>query len=209
MKQSAKEEYWNVLTHGVGALLSVVGLMLLIFYNSNKTSYATLSIWIYGLSAFLLFSISTIYHYVKSVETKNLLRKFDHISIYFLIAGTYTPICLIPLANGIGWYFFWIVWGITAIGIILKLFFTGRFEGLSLLLYLAMGWLIVFDFKNLMEVLSKNQLLLLMLGGVFYTVGVVFYAIKKIPFHHVIWHLFVLAGAIAHFFMILDVIKAY
>ena len=127
MKQSAKEEYWNVLTHGVGALLSVVGLMLLIFYNSNKTSYATLSIWIYGLSAFLLFSISTIYHYVKSVETKNLLRKFDHISIYFLIAGTYTPICLIPLANGIGWYFFWIVWGITAIGIILKLFLQTRF----------------------------------------------------------------------------------
>ncbi|MEL4307842.1 PAQR family membrane homeostasis protein TrhA [Joostella sp. CR20] len=207
MEQSVKEEKWNFLTHALGTVLSIVGLVILLLNNEHNSNYATFSIWVYSFSACLLFTASALYHYVSVVATKTLLRKFDHIGIYFLIAGTYTPVCLISLADGIGGRFFWIVWGITALGVVLKLFFTGRFEALSLLLYLAMGWLIVFDFNNLMEVLTKQQLVLLILGGVFYTIGTVFYAIKKIPFHHVIWHLFVLAGAIAHFLMILAIVR--
>ncbi|QLE01571.1 hemolysin III family protein [Galbibacter sp. BG1] len=206
MDQSKKEEFWNALTHGIGALLSMVGLVYLLQQDSHKTAYSTLSIWIYGLSAFLLFSISTVYHAVTNIGKKTFLRKLDHISIYFLIAGTYTPVCLISLESGSGWSFFWTVWGIAAVGLILKLFFTGKFEYLSLLLYLAMGWLIVFDVKNLMAALSKPELLYLVMGGLFYTIGIVFYAIKKIPYHHVIWHFFVLGGAISHYFMVLSLV---
>ncbi|MCM5664282.1 PAQR family membrane homeostasis protein TrhA [Galbibacter mesophilus] len=206
MHQTKKEELWNAVTHGVGAVLSLVGLVVLLTSDNHKTEFSTLSIWMYGLSAFLLFSISTLYHSVSDAEKKIFLRKLDHISIYFLIAGTYTPVCLIALENGSGWSMFWVVWGITAVGMILKLFFTGKFEYLSLLLYLAMGWLIIFDVQNLIATLSRESLTLLIVGGLFYTVGVVFYAIKRIPYYHVIWHFFVLGGAISHYFMVLSLV---
>jgi hemolysin III len=119
-----------------------------------------------------------------------------------LIAGTYTPVLLITLPDSLGWTLFWVVWGIAIFGVFLKLFFTGRFEVFSTLLYLVMGWLIVFDFSTLVDRIEANGLLLFYSGGLFYTVGIVFYAIQKIPYNHVIWHLFVLAGAISHFFMI-------
>ncbi|MCW8980430.1 MAG: hemolysin III family protein, partial [Altibacter sp.] len=150
---------------------------------------------------------STIYHAVTHESWKETCRKIDHISIYFLIAGTYTPVALISLEASSGWYLFWTVWGIAALGTVLKIFFTGRYEIISLLLYLIMGWLIVVDLENLLEQQSTLGIALLMLGGAFYTIGILFYAIRKIPFNHVIWHFFVLGGSIAHFFFIfLDVI---
>ena len=202
-----EEEFWNALSHGIGALMGFFGLIYLLILDAHKSAYSTLSIVFYGVSIILLYTASTIYHILTSVSWKHIFRKIDHISIYFLIAGTYTPVALISLASGNGWIIFWTVWGIAAVGTILKLFFTGRFEILSLLLYLAMGWLIVFDWDNLVIVSSKQGIDLLMLGGGFYTVGILFYAIRKIPFNHFIWHLFVLAGSICHFlFIFIDVI---
>ncbi|UOB17195.1 PAQR family membrane homeostasis protein TrhA [Abyssalbus ytuae] len=203
MEQTVLEEKWNAISHGVGILLGVVGLIVLLFFNNQRTDFSTMSIIFYGLSVIVLYTSSTIYHAVRDVKWKNIWRKFDHISIYFLIAGTYTPVSLITLERGSGWLIFWIVWGIAAIGTLLKIFFTGKFEILSLLLYLAMGWLIVFDLNDLVANTTFFGLNLLMLGGAFYTIGILFYVIKKIPYNHVIWHFFVLGGSISHFFFIL------
>jgi hemolysin III len=199
--QSHSEERLNALTHAIGAILGIVALVLLIVYNTNKTDYSLFSVIVYGLSIIILFSASTLYHSVKDERKKHYFRIIDHISIYLLIAGTYTPVLLISLNESLGWTLFYIVWGIAAFGIILKLFFTGKFEVFSTLLYLVMGWLIIFDFSNLAK-LFGDGILFLFAGGLAYTVGIVFYAIHRIPYHHVIWHLFVLAGAIFHFFMI-------
>lgn len=203
MDQTPYEEKLNAWTHGVGIALSLIGLGVLIYLDSGKTSYSTLSIVIYGLSAIVLFSASTLYHSARKPRVKNLFRLLDHIAIYFLIAGTYTPMALIPMEKGSGWIMFTVVWIIAVIGSIFKIFFMGKYERLSLMFYLFMGWLILFDIKGLFENLSTAALVLLMVGGAFYTVGTVFYSARKIPYHHVIWHLFVLGGAVSHFFMVL------
>ncbi len=203
MEQTRKEELWNVISHSLGIVLGIVGLVLLLVFDTDKTRFSTMSILFYAISIIVLFSASTIYHAVTDSERKKFWRTIDHISIYYLIAGTYTPVALITLESGSGWTIFWIVWIIAIIGTILKVFFTGKFEIISLLLYLAMGWLIIFDISNLMASVSSTGLNLLMLGGAFYTIGIIFYAIRKIPFNHVIWHFFVLGGAISHFFFIL------
>lgn len=200
--QTAFEERLNAWSHGLGAALGIVGLILLIVFLKQDTPYALFSVIIYGVSIIILFLASTFYHAVKSERRKHYFRIVDHISIYFLIAGTYTPVLLIVLPDSLGWELFWTVWGIAAFGVILKLFFTGKFETFSTLLYLVMGWLIVFDFSTLADRMATNGLLFLFAGGLFYTVGIVFYAIEKIPFNHVIWHFFVLGGAICHFFMV-------
>lgn len=200
--QSHKEELLNAYTHGLGALLGIVGLILLLLKNNSEVPFSTFSVLVYGISIIVLFSASTLYHSVKKERQKHYFRIVDHISIYFLIAGTYTPVLLITLADTRGWLLFWVVWGIAAFGVILKLFFTGRFEVFSTLLYLLMGWLIIFDFGNLSEAIGPNGILWLFIGGLSYTIGIVFYAIQKIPYNHVIWHLFVLGGALGHFFMI-------
>ena len=172
--------------------------------KSTHKPWSTFSIIVYGLSVIILFSASALYHAAKSERKKQYYRIVDHVSIYLLIAGTYTPVVLLLLAFSKGWLLFWLVWGIAAIGAVLKLFFTGKFGIISTLLYLVMGWLIVIDFKALVEVMPANGLQLLMAGGAFYTIGIIFYAIRKIPFNHVIWHFFVLGGAICHYFMILN-----
>ncbi|GAA4270484.1 PAQR family membrane homeostasis protein TrhA [Hyunsoonleella aestuarii] len=202
--QTPFEEKLNALTHGVGAIFGFVGLILLITNNANKTDWSEFSIIVYGLSIIILFSASTFYHCVKRERRKHYFRIIDHISIYLLIAGTYTPVLLISLEQSLGWSLFYVVWGIAVFGVILKLFFTGRFEVFSTLLYLVMGWLIVFDFSNLSETMHPNGILFLFAGGLAYTLGIVFYIFERIPFNHVIWHIFVLAGAIFHFFMIFD-----
>ncbi|MGA1227107.1 MAG: PAQR family membrane homeostasis protein TrhA [Tamlana sp.] len=200
--QTPFEEKLNATSHAIGALFGITALILLVIYNSNKTDWSLFSVIVYGITIIVLFTASTFYHAVKGEKRKHYFRIVDHISIYFLIAGTYTPVCLIALEQSLGWTLFWTVWGIAAFGIVLKLFFTGRFETFSTLLYLVMGWLIVFDFSNVSNAIGDNGVLLLFSGGLAYTVGIVFYAIQKIPYNHVIWHLFVLAGAIFHFFMI-------
>lgn len=202
-KQTQREETLNALTHGFGALLGIAGLILLIVFQQNKTPFSLFSVIVYGLSIIILFSASTLYHWVKNDKLKHYFRILDHISIYLLIAGTYTPVALITLNTSLGWELFWIEWGITFLGIILKVFFTGRFEFVSVLLYLILGWLVVIDYAALSHAIGSNGTLLLFAGGLSYTVGIIFYALERIPYSHVIWHLFVLGGAICHYFLIL------
>ncbi|WP_116771983.1 PAQR family membrane homeostasis protein TrhA [Maribacter litoralis] len=207
LKLLDKEERFNAISHGVGAVLAIVGLFILLSANTYKSAYATFAIIIYSISLISMLMMSTVYHAVDDKVWKMRTRILDHINIYYLIAGTYTPVALITLVNGNGWLIFFIVWGIAAIGTILKLFFIGKFEMVSLLLYLAMGWLIVLDFQNLVDNTSELGIQLLMLGGLFYTIGILFYAVRRIPYNHFIWHLFVLGGAISHwFFIYIDVI---
>lgn len=201
-QQSILEEKMNAWTHGLGALLGIAGLILLIAFTKQKTDWSLFSVVLYGFSIILLFTASTLYHSVKGEKRKHYFRIIDHISIYVLIAGTYTPVALIGLSESLGWQLFWIVWAIAGFGLILKLFFTGKFEIFSTLLYLVMGWLIVFDFSNLSSLIGTNGVALLFAGGAFYTIGILFYAIERIPYNHVIWHLFVLGGAICHYLMI-------
>lgn len=200
--QTKLEEQLNTFSHAIGAVLGIVGLIILVSKQVNAP-WSLFSVLVYGLSIIVLFSASTLYHAAKTEKRKHYFRIVDHISIYLLIAGTYTPVLLLTLSDSKGWPLFYTVWGIAAFGVFLKLFFTGRFEVFSTLLYLVMGWLIVFDFSVLAERMDTNGLLFLFAGGLFYTVGIVFYAINKIPYNHVIWHVFVLAGAISHYFMIL------
>lgn len=197
-----KEELLNTISHAVGAIFGSIGLFLLLSENSEKTPYATISIVIYSFTFISMFLASSFYHYVRNPDLKKKLRVVDHINIYFLIAGTYTPISLIMLIDGKGWAIFYTVWGIAAVGTLLKFFLTGKFEILSLVLYLAMGWLVVYDFDNILDYTSSQGIELLFLGGAFYTLGIIFYAIDRIPYNHFIWHLFVLGGAVSHWLMI-------
>ncbi len=196
------EEKLNAISHGIGALLSIMGMLLLLLKNSEKSEYATTSIVIYSISLIAMMLVSAFYHASNKQKTKRVLRILDHINIYFLIAGTYTPVALITLINGNGWTIFYTVWAIAALGTLFKIFYTGKLEFLSLLLYIAMGWLIVLDFENLLDYTPSLGIKLLFLGGAFYTLGIVFYALRKIPYNHFIWHLFVLGGAISHWLMI-------
>ena len=200
--QTKTEERLNTISHAIGFILGIPGLILLII-NQNGEVWSLFSVLVYGLSIILLFLASTLYHATVDEGRKHLFRIFDHIGIYLLIAGTYTPVLLLMLADSKGWPLFWGVWGIALFGVILKVFFTGRFNVFSTLLYLVMGWLIVLDFSTLAERMHSNGLLLLYAGGLFYTVGIVFYTIKNMVYSHVIWHFFVLAGAICHYFMVL------
>lgn len=200
--QTVREEQLNTLSHAIGAVFGVLALTLMLLYDSEKSKFSTISVIIYGVSIIILFTASSLYHAEKNEKRKRLFRVIDHISIYLLIAGTYTPVLLITLKASLGWPLFYTVWGIAAFGVILKTFFTGKFEIFSTLLYLAMGWLIVFDYTALAKNMHENGILLLFAGGLAYTLGIIFYAIEKIPFNHVIWHVFVLAGAVCHFLMI-------
>ncbi|MDO1514176.1 hemolysin III family protein [Maribacter confluentis] len=202
-----KEEKFNAISHGIGALLAIIGMVVLMYCNTDKSPYATWGIIIYSLSLISMLVVSSVYHAMDNRIWKLRMRILDHINIYYLIAGTYTPVALITLINGNGWQIFFIVWAIAAVGTILKLFFTGKYEIVSLLLYLLMGWLIVFDFQNLLANTSEVGIELLVLGGAFYTIGIIFYAVRRISYNHFIWHLFVLGGAMSHwFFIYLDVI---
>lgn len=173
-------------------------------WENHKTSvpWATLSLVIYSISVILLFTASTVYHAIDDPRIKRKLRILDHISIYILIAGTYTPVALITLSDSQGIPLFFVVWGVAIAGTLFKIFYIGKLEWLSLMLYLVMGWLIVFDFDFLWSQLSTDGIFLLFLGGAFYTLGTIFYAIRKIPYNHFIWHLFVLGGAVSHWFLI-------
>ncbi len=200
-------EKLNTISHALGAILAVFGTIVLISANNNQSFYPVFSIILYSLTLISMLVVSTMYHALNNSVWKRRLRILDHINIYYLIAGTYTPVALITLIEGNGWLIFYTIWGIAFFGTLLKLFFTGKYEVLSLILYLVMGWLIVLDFQNLLDHSSEMGIQLLILGGAFYTIGIIFYAIRRIPYNHFIWHLFVLAGAISHwFFIYVDVI---
>ena len=206
-RYSNNEERLNVLTHGIGLLLSVAALPFLIIKAIDFSGFwKPASFYIFGLSMIILYSASTFYHAAKKAKLRRRLNIFDHAAIYVLIAGTYTPFTLIVLDGVLGWVLFGLSWGFALIGIVLKLFYTGRFDKLSTIMYVLMGWQIVFAIKPLMEKLSTGGLKLLFAGGVFYTVGAVLYSIKKLPFNHAIFHVFVVLGTISHFFSVLNYI---
>ena len=202
MEATKKEEYWNALSHFIGLIGSIVGVFFLFSYNNNLTYLSTLGIVLFGFGLISVYLSSTLYHYVSNPILKEKLRIFDHISIYYLIAGSYAPVCLITLLNMSGLYIFAVVSFIALFGTFFKLFYTGRFEKLSLVLYLFMGWLVIVDIKTVYEVIEFNGFLLLVLGGVSYSIGTIFYSLDK-KYAHTVWHLFVLAGSTLHFFFIL------
>jgi len=204
--QTPLEEKWNWITHGFGFVLSLVGVFLLFRYDVNKTQYSSFAIGLYGGSLLLLYFASTAYHYTVNSQRKKKFRVLDHVSIYLLIAGTYSPVTLITLLDSKGVLLFFLVWSLAILGSVLKLFFIGKFQILSIVLYLIMGWLIVFDMDSLIVVLEENGINYLMYGGLAYTIGIIFYGIKTIPYGHVIWHIFVLLGSIFHFMFVIKCI---
>lgn len=203
MEETKEEEFWNTLTHFIGLILSIVGLPILLFYNQNLTDYSFESILFFEFGMICLYTASTLYHYTTDINLKRKFRIFDHVSIFYLIAGSYGPICLITLYNDSGIQIFSGVVVIALIGTLFKLFFTGRFEKLSLALYLAMGWLVVLDFNSVLNSLNLNAIFLLVLSGLFYSFGIIFYRLEKMKYSHAIWHLFVLGGTTTHYFLVL------
>ena len=195
-----KEEKLNVISHGIGLVLSIVALVLLLVKSSSYGNvWHITSFSIYGASLIVLYAASTLYHYSQSPKLRHRLNIFDHASIYILIAGTYTPFTLVVLNGWVGWTIFGISWGLAIAGVILKLFFTGRFNKISTIAYVLMGWVIVFAIKPLIDNLSIEGLWWLLFGGIFYTVGAVLFSIPKIKYNHVIFHIFVLLGSFSHF----------
>ncbi|MBD7983302.1 hemolysin III family protein [Sporosarcina sp. Sa2YVA2] len=201
--KNSNEELWNAITHGFGLILSIPALVLLIRKGiEHGTGIAIVSFTIFGVSMFLLFLMSTLLHSMP-VKLKKLFSIFDHSAIYVLIAGTYTPFVLVTIKGALGWSLFGIIWGLAIAGILFKVFFIHRYEAVSLIFYIVMGWLIMAGIKPLYINLPIEGFILLVVGGLFYTLGSVFYAYRKIPYNHVIWHLFVMAGSAAMFFSVL------
>ncbi|GHE84748.1 PAQR family membrane homeostasis protein TrhA [Thalassotalea profundi] len=200
---SPAEERANAISHGLGALLSVLALILLVNVAIVDDDWIkTTSFAVYGSSLILLFLASTLYHGFKSEHAKRIFKLVDHCAIYVLIAGTYTPLTLITLKGDIGLRMFALVWGIAIAGILFKLKYGAKYKILSVSIYLGMGFISLIVISDLYQLLALGGLILLAAGGGFYTFGVYFYLNHKIPFNHAIWHLFVLAGAACHFFMI-------
>ena len=198
------EEIWHAVTHGIGLALSIAGLVILVVvatFQSNAMGITASAI--YGASLVVMYGSSTLYHAVKHRPLKKIFQTFDHASIYFLIAGSYTPISLLILRDGWGWSIFGVNWLIAIVGIFLKFAYPRRFEVLSLVLYVIMGWMVVIAFEPLINHMPKAGLAWLVAGGLFYSFGVIFYIKDHKPYFHTVWHLFVLAGSICHFIMTL------
>lgn len=197
---SKLEEKLNVISHGFGLVLSIIAFPFLVIKSLNFEGFwKPTSFIIYGLSLIILYAASTFYHAAKKPKRRRQLNIFDHAAIYVLIAGSYSPFCLVALNSSLGWYMFIFVWLFAIIGIVLKLFFTGRFDKLSTAMYLLMGWQVLFFIKPLMKNLSAEGLQFLIAGGIFYSVGAVLYSIKRMPYNHAIFHVFVLLGSLSHF----------
>ena len=200
---SPTEEKLNIWSHAFGIFLSIIALVLLIIKAVQQDNiWMMISFPIFGVSLILLYLASTLYHASKEPQKRFKLKVFDHAAIYVLIAGSYTPFTLVSLNGERGWLIFSMVWVMAFTGIILKLFFTGRFKVVSTAMYVLMGWLIIFYFQDLTAHLHEKGVFYLILGGVLYTIGAILYSIKKIKFNHAIFHFFVLAGSFCHFLSI-------
>jgi len=194
------EEKINIISHAIGFILSIVALALLVTHATRYGDvWHIVSFSIFGASLIILYAASTFYHSAKKSELRNRLNIIDHASIYVLIAGTYTPFTLVTLKGAIGWVIFGISWGLALTGIILKLFFTGKYNLMSTIMYVLIGWVIVFAIKPLINNLPLEGLLWLLAGGISYTIGAILYGVKKIKFNHAIFHMFVLMGSFCHF----------
>jgi len=197
----------NSITHGIGFGLSIAGLVILIVRAARLGSgWHLASFLVFGISLILLYLASTVYHTFANQPWKGILQRLDHVAIYFLIAGTYTPYLLTTSRTWLGWIVFGIIWGLSILGLILKLAFSKKFEKPTVWLYLLMGWAGLVVFFQAGTQLSSLSLIFLLIGGVFYTAGVIFYRWKKLPYGHAIWHLFVLGGSIFHYFSVMQLV---
>ena len=197
---SEKEERLNIKSHALGIFLSTIASILLLVKGiTSESLIEAISFVVFGLSMIVLYTASTLYHSARNFSRRKRLRVFDHASIYVLIAGTYTPFTLLVIAPQSGYWLFYAIWAVAIFGIVLKIFYTGRFDILSTILYVIMGWFAVFEWNTLMEHLPSGSWYLLIGGGIAYTLGAILYSIKLIPYNHFIFHLCVLVGTICHF----------
>jgi hemolysin III len=194
------EEKINIVSHGLGLILSIAALVILVICaNLHGNVWHIVSFSVYGASLIILYAASTFFHISRDLKLRYNLNIVDHSSIYVLIAGTYTPFALVTLNGAIGWVIFGVIWGLALIGVILKFFFIGRYYLISTVMYVLMGWIIIFAVKPLIESLPLGGLVWLFAGGISYTIGAFFFSIDKIKFNHAIFHIFVLAGSFCHF----------
>lgn len=201
---TVKEEIFNSITHGIGTLLSIAALVILTVFAVKKgNAWHVVSFSIFGTSLVLLYLSSTLYHSFTKEKIKNLFARFDHSAIFLLIAGTYTPFVLTTLRGPLGWTLFGIIWGLAIAGIIIRSIYLTRFRKLMVGIYVAMGWMFLIAIVPMIQNLPESSIILLFAGGGCYSLGVVFYAWRNLKYGHGIWHLFVLAGSITHFFSVL------
>jgi hemolysin III len=197
------EEFWNTVTHFAGVLLTIIGIPFLFYFNNEITINSKLSLILFSIGLLLVYISSTLYHYAQNKQIKNKLRVFDHISIFYLILGSYAPVCLITLLESSGLIIFICVLILALTGTLIKIFFFEKSQFISLVLYVLMGWLIILDLNNLFQLISTEARLLLIASGFSYTLGVVFYYFDRIKYFHSIWHIFVLLGSTFHYLLVL------
>ncbi|CAG9621680.1 PAQR family membrane homeostasis protein TrhA [Sutcliffiella rhizosphaerae] len=201
---SKGEEIANSITHGIGILLSIAALVLLIIFSAiNGTSLHLYTFIVYGITMLMLYTASTLLHALPAGKAKNVFEILDHSSIYFFIAGSYTPITLVIMDGAIGWTLFGIVWLLAIGGTIFKVFFVKRFIFASTILYVIMGWLAIFGWNEITAKISMAGIIFLIAGGVVYSIGAIFYVWRGFPYHHAVWHIFVLGGTVLHFFFVI------
>ncbi len=207
-RQSLGEEIANSITHGTGVGLSIAALVILVVYAARLSDvWKVVSFSIYGATIISLYLFSTLYHAIRNPQAKRFFRILDHSNIFLLIAGTYTPVMIGTIRGAWGWTLFGVIWGLAILGINLKIFALGKMKALSTLIYIMMGWMVLIAINPLREKMETEFLAWMLAGGIFYTVGVVFYSLKKMPYHHAVWHLFVLGGSICHFFGMLSLVR--
>ncbi|WP_026675385.1 PAQR family membrane homeostasis protein TrhA [Alkalihalobacterium bogoriense] len=205
---SKGEEIANSITHGIGALLSIAALVLLIVFSSlYGTAWHVVSFTLFGVTMVILYFSSTFVHALPQGKAKDVFEILDHSSIYFFIAGTYTPFLFIAVTGWVGWTLFGIMWGLAIGGTVFKSFFVKKYLYLSTLLYLVMGWGVIFVWNPIIENVTRTGIVFLVIGGVLYSIGSVFYMWRGFKYHHMVWHLFVIAGTVAHFFSVLQLLK--
>src|SRR6056300_1083301 len=203
LRDFQNEEFWNTITHFVGFILCLGGIPLLFYFNQNLTKLSFAACALFSLGLLMVYGSSSAYHFVIDKQLKKKLRILDHISIYYLILGSYAPLCLITLYDASGRTIFLTVLSLAVVGTIKKIFFTGKYGFISLFLYLLMGWMIIFYFRSIINLIDFRALVLIAIGGLSYTFGVIFYARDKKKYFHAIWHLFVLGGSLFHYLAVL------
>lgn len=206
---SKREEIANAIIHGIGALLSIAALVILIVSAASKgTAWHVVSFTLFGATMVILYTSSTLVHAFPAGKAKDIFEILDHSSIYFFIAGSYTPILFLVVKGPLGWTLFGIVWGLAIAGTVFKAYYVKRFLHTSTILYVAMGWLLIFAWKPLLTNMTTDGLVLLAIGGLLYTFGAIFYVWRGFTYHHAVWHVFVLAGSILHFFAVLTLLPS-
>jgi hemolysin III len=202
--QTDKEEWFNSISHGMTALAAILGFVFLIILGvSSEKDFTLFSAIVYGLSLVSLYTFSTLYHGLRQGKAKNVFHILDHCGIYLLIAGSYTPVLLVSIGGTTGWALFAIQWAFAGIGIVIKVFYTGKYNLISTLMYAVMGWMIVIRWQDLVDAIPSPALMLLLAGGISYTAGIVFYLLDtRMKYLHFVWHLFVMTGSVLHFIMI-------